>query len=113
MHFLSVLIIFGGLVIVNAIAISQYSSIFQETKFNPDMRPVNIAMLVIGVVGFIFCVGYFISIWIVVNGGCDKSFRNQSRYNYSNAAVSVSPVNFQYSTSTTPYPSGPYQTSFT
>jgi hypothetical protein len=81
------LVIFGGLIIVNAITIS--SGNFNCSAFNTcdnnTFLALNIVMLVLGIVAFIACIVYFIALPISVQGGmmgpANRNF-NQTNFAY-------------------------------
>lgn len=93
LHSLGTVVIFGAFIIVNAIGLSQYSFCFNEC-FNSTMRPVNIAMIVIGVAAFITTVVYFITIPSKINGGCGN--RGYGQTAFSTNGTIIAPQNMQY-----------------
>jgi hypothetical protein len=97
--------IFGGLVIANIITVtgSSYCSIFSNTCTTNPYLPLNITMIVLGVIAFITCIVYFIALPISVQG----TFLY--RQNRGNTNMNMYPYNAQYGQQQPmqPFPTGP------
>lgn len=91
------MIIFGGLIIVNIISITTFCVFSSECSYYLQSG-LHIAMLVLGAIAFVLCIVYFIALPLKLNGfnrrqNLNNPYGNQQQVMYSNNGMPLYPQN--------------------